>query len=245
MPDKKPDPMQELKEMRIWMLWEWAAGKDEEKTKKPFAANGRACGTDEKFSGRWVTYAEAVEAMKKFPGRAAGVGFKIPGGYFFLDVDDKALEDPYVQTLLRRFASYAEISVRGNGMHIYGKYDLSQIPTYIKKETDKKTGEIKERLCLDRQFYMKNPHNKTELYLGGITNRFAAYTGNAVNDEPLKECTQALLTTLDKNMRRKQRKKYSAKRDGDKDIFRIIEALHRQKNGEKFSRLFDSGDISE
>ena len=92
---------------------------------------------------------------------------------------------------------------------------------------------------------MKNPHNDTELYLGGITNRFAAYTGNAVNDEPLKECTQALLTTLDKNMRRKQRKKYSAKRDGDEDTFRIIEALRRQKNGEKFSRLFDSGDISE
>lgn len=33
---------------------------------------------------------------------------------------------------------------------------------------------------------MKNPHNKTELYLGGITNRFAAYTGDAVNDEPLE-----------------------------------------------------------
>lgn len=79
MPDKKTDPMQELKEMRIWMLWEWAAGRDGKMTKKPFAASGRACGTDEKFSGRWVTYAEAVEAMKKFPGRAAGVGFKIPG----------------------------------------------------------------------------------------------------------------------------------------------------------------------
>ena len=51
MPDKKTDPMQELKEMRIWMLWEWAAGKDGKMTKKPFAANGRACGTVEKFSG--------------------------------------------------------------------------------------------------------------------------------------------------------------------------------------------------
>ena len=52
MPDKKPDPMQELKGMHIWMLWEWAADKDGKMTKKPFAANGRACGTDEKFSGR-------------------------------------------------------------------------------------------------------------------------------------------------------------------------------------------------
>jgi len=173
------------------------------------------------------------------------VGFKIPDGYFFLDIDDKGLEDPYVQTHLRRFSSHAETSVSGCGTHIYGKYDLSKIPTYIKKETDKKTGEVKERLCLDRQFYMKNPHNKTELYLGGITNRFAAYTGDAVNGEPLKECTQAILTTLDKDMRRKQRKKYSAKRDGDEQAFRIIEALRGQKNGAKFSRLFDSGDISD
>jgi P4 family phage/plasmid primase-like protien len=245
MAEKNNDLMLELKEMHIWMLWEWAPGKDGHRTKKPFAANGRACSTDEKYSSRWVTYAEAVDAMKKFPGRAAGVGFKIPSGYFFLDIDEKGLEDPYVQTHLRRFVSYAETSVSGNGTHIYGKYDLSQIPTYIKKETDKKTGEIKERLCLDRQFYMKNPHNKTELYLGGLTNRFAVYTGDAVNDKPLKECTQAILTTLDKDMRRKQRKKYSAKRDGNEQAFRIIEALRGQKNGAKFSRLFDSGDISE
>lgn len=26
MPEKNTDSMQELKEMRIWMLWEWAAG---------------------------------------------------------------------------------------------------------------------------------------------------------------------------------------------------------------------------
>lgn len=39
-------------------------------------------------------------------------------------------------------------------------------------------------------------------------------TGNAIRDVPLKECTDALLVTLDKNMRRTQKKKYSEKRDG-------------------------------
>ena len=38
MPDKKPDPMQELKGMHIWMLWEWAADKDGKMTKKPMGA---------------------------------------------------------------------------------------------------------------------------------------------------------------------------------------------------------------
>ena len=50
MPEKNADPMQELKEMRIWMLWEWAAGRDGEMTKKPFAANGRACGRSEEHT---------------------------------------------------------------------------------------------------------------------------------------------------------------------------------------------------
>ena len=111
MTEKNANPMQELKDMRIWMLWGWASDKEGKKTKKPFAVNGCACGTDDKYSGRWVTYTEAVESMKKFPGRAAGVGFKIPVGYFFLDIDHKGLEDPYVQTHLRRFDSYAETSV--------------------------------------------------------------------------------------------------------------------------------------
>lgn len=43
----------------------------------------------------------------------------------------KDLSDPYVQLLLERFDSYAEYSVSGGGFHIYGKYDISRIPTFI------------------------------------------------------------------------------------------------------------------
>ena len=166
---------------------------------------------------------------------SAGVGFKIPKGYFFLDIDHKELNDPFVQMMLKRFNSYTEYSQSGNGIHIYGKVDIASIPTYIDDKGKEK---------LDRQFYMKNPHNDTEQYFGGLTNRFACYTGSVILDTALNDCTQAVLTTLDKDMRRKQKKKYSAKRDGDEDVYRIIEALHKQKNGEKFAMLFDDGDIS-
>ena len=72
---------------------------------------------------------------------------------------------------------------------------------------------------------------------GGITNRFAVYTGNAICD--------ALLLTLDKDMRRKQKSRYSVKRDGDdRELFDIVASLCRQKNGEKFSRLYDRRDFS-
>lgn len=227
--------MQELMDMKIWMLWRWATDQNGKPTKKPFAAGGGPTGTDDKWSHTWVTYNEAVKA-KEHNSIAAGVGFKIPKGYYFIDIDHKELADPLVQTILARHDSYAEYSVSGKGIHQYGKCDFTQIPTYLDKD-----GKIK----LDRQFYMKNPHNDLELYIGGITNRFAAFTGNIIEDKPLRECTTAVLTTLDKNMRRKGKTKYSAKRDGDRNDFDIVCNLRKQKNGEKFKKLYDEGNFSD
>ncbi|NCD10437.1 MAG: DNA primase, partial [Negativicutes bacterium] len=83
------DSMQELKQMRIWFLWRWGADKNGKPTKNPFAANGGATGIDDAHSNTWVYYDEAVAAVDKF--HAAGVGFKIPENYFFLDIDHKEL----------------------------------------------------------------------------------------------------------------------------------------------------------
>ena len=196
---------------------------------------GTTTGTNAPYAHTWVTCDEATRAAKEHGDD--GIGFKIPEGYFFLDIDDKDLSDPFVQTLMERFDSYTEYSVSGGGVHIYGKCDISRIPTYVDEEG---------KLRLDKAYYMKNPHNKTELYCGGITNRFAVFTGNVIRDVPLKECTDALLTTLDKNMRKAQKQKYSAKRDGgDKEVFDIVANLLKQKNGEKFRKLYCDGDWSD
>lgn len=98
---------------------------------------------------------------------------------------------------------------------------------------------------LDKQFYMKNPNNGIELYIGGLTNRFAVFTGNAVVDLPLKDCTTAVLTTLDKDMRKAEKVKYSASRDGDKELFDLVANLYKQKNGDKFIKLYRHGDYSD
>lgn len=231
--DETANAMQELMDMKIWFPWRYVIDKDGKVKKLPFAASGGATGTDETYSSTWVIYDEAVSAKNNF--HAAGVGFKLPEGYFFLDIDHRKLTDPLVQTLLARFDSYAEHSVSGGGIHIYGRCDLSKLPTYI---------DVNGKVRLDKQFYQKNSKIDLELYVGGITNRFAAYTGNIINDKPLRECTAAVLTTLDKNMRRKEKAKYSAKRDGDRAYFDIVCNLRKQKNGYKFKKLYDEGDIS-
>jgi putative DNA primase/helicase len=225
--------MQELMDMKIWMLWRWGKDKNGNPTKVPFAISGGSSGTNKEWSHTWGTYKDALAAKERF--HAAGIGFKIPENYFFLDIDDRELSDPLVQTLLARFDSYTEFSVSGTGIHIYGKCDFSKLPTFYNKE---------KKIKLDNQFYQNNRKVGLELYVGGITNRFAAFTGNIIEDNPLRECTTALLTTLDKNMRKAEKITYSKKRDGYRTIFDIVCSLRKQKNGEKFKKLYDDGDIS-
>ena len=225
--------MQKLKAQRIWFLWRKEMDGDHI-NKIPFAADGGATGTNEKYRHTWVTYDEAVVAAEKVG--AAGVGFVLPEGYFFLDIDHANKDDPRVQTMLSRFDSYAEYSVSGNGLHIYGTVDIHKLPIAPDKNG---------KLRLDKQFYMKNPNNGIELYIGGLTNRFAVFTGNIAAELPLKDCTTAVLTTLDKDMRKAEKVKYSAARDGDRAVFDIVCNLCKQKNSDKFTTLYYSGNYSE
>ncbi len=223
--------LQELKQQKIWLCWNYAV-RNGTKTKVPCSVKGRVSGTNWKFAETWVTYEEAAQATQEHD--FSGVGFVIPKGYFFLDIDHKTLRDETVQTCLRRFNTYAEYSVSGNGIHLYGKCELDRLPV----ETDDKG-----RIQLSRQFYMKNPHNDMELYIGGLTNRFAVYTDNVIEDKPLAECTSAVLMTLHQDMQRKPMQNQHAQHPSVLQGDQVIESLRSQKNGEKFARLFDHGEI--
>lgn len=224
----------DLKQMRIWILWQYKV-KNGKTTKVPFAANGGKTGTNEEYRHTWVTYDEAVAAQKRFSG--AGIGFVLPKGFFFLDIDHANLENPLMKLMLSRFNSYAEKSPGGNGGHILGLVDITKLPVHYDDE--------KKRYVLNSEFYQKNSKLGLELYLGSVTNRYATFTGNAINDLELVDCTDAVLTTLDKEMRKKPKVKYSAARDGDRDIFDIVCNLRKQKNSEKFIKLYDNGDFSD
>ena len=226
--------MERIKQLRRWVCWNATPVKGR-MTKVPCAANGGATGTDEKYAHTWVTYEEAVEAMKR--NGYTGVGFVIPEGMFFIDKDHIDPNDPVVQELLRRFPSYAERSYSGNGVHFFGMCDLSRIPVLNGK--------------LDKRYYTKNPHNGLEVYIGSLTNRFAAFTDEPIQDLPLADCTDALLELLEKDMRREKEPQPvqqeiidEAVDQDDPRIGEIIEALRWDRNAPKFVRLFDEGDIT-
>ena len=229
--------MKTLKEMPLWLLWK-RQKRNGQVAKVPFSAKGGNSGTSEEYRKTWVTYQEATEAASK--GENVGIGFKIPHNVFFLDIDHKDLDDPMVKDILSKLNSYTEFSASGDGIHVYGYLDLEKLPTYI----DSKSNQRK----LSADYYTHHPSNGLELYIGELTNRYAAYTGKPIVDVPLQNCTDAVVYILNKYMckvdkKEKRRKTEKARPSLDIRVDNIIQALRSQKNGDKFSRLFDYGEM--
>ena len=229
--------MNRIKTLPIWHCWNLSevSGK---KRKIPCAANGGPTGTNAKYAHTWVSYEEAAKAASEKG--YTGVGFVIPKNMAFVDKDHMDPNDPYISKLLQKFPTYAEKSHSGNGVHIYMYCDPSRLPIADGK--------------LDGRYYIKNPHNGLEVYIGNLTNRYAAFTGSSIQDMPLADCTDALLELLNTEMLREDYKAPKEEKpvelieefilDDDPRIAEIIEALRWDKNAPKFVRLFDEGDIT-
>lgn len=240
--------MKNLKNQRIWVCWKYAQ-KNGRKTKQPFSVSGKATGTSTDHQAEWVDYENAREAARKLG--FDGIGFVMPEGCFLLDVDHRGVDDPLLNAIRGMLPTYAETSPSGHGYHFYGKVDLDRIP----KEWDENV----KRWKLDGRYLVKNSTMGLELYIGGLTNRFATYTGKVlagagVYEAPVEiitDCTDGVLAFLDNYMKKPDPKTELPKLDTEKfivmtegDIPDILDELRSQKNGAKFSALFDDGDLS-
>ena len=230
--------IEELKKQRSWVLHRHEKGK----SKIPTTLSGINAGCSPEHSLEWVTYKKAAAAVDQV--KADGVSLIIQPGYFFIDIDHRQLEDPLVKDIMAKVNSYTELSLSGNGIHIYGLCDPERFPTRVKNG----------KKCLDdKRYYVK--HNDIEIYIGGLTNKAAAFTGNAVRDIDLSDGTGGILAVLDKYMRRSSEApedpaevpalELSDPDDLEDIALDLICDLGRQANGDKFKRLFNAGDISE
>lgn len=102
------DPMQELKDQSIWFLFRLIPKADGRLDKVPFSTRGGIAGTSDKYSATWVTFAEA-ELERTKQGNVVGLGFKLPPGYFFYDIDAQVINSFYVKQRLDRFVSMQSV----------------------------------------------------------------------------------------------------------------------------------------
>ena len=214
--------MHKLKEQPIWVNWRLINNK-----KRPFSViTGHETGTSPEYAREWTDYSKAMAKLNLVSNRntdhircikqdkygvdesgrssgSTGVGFIIPEGYFFLDVDHQEKDSPLIQELMSALPTYAEVSPSGNGIHFYGKCNLAQLPIDVINGQSKNGQNRGAQKKLSKEYYTKNPHNRIELYIGGLTNRFSTFTGDCISGtEELIDCTEGLLTILENKMKK-------------------------------------------
>lgn len=225
--------IEELKQNRQWINWNYVTTKDGKKTKIPIAYNGIATGTNKKYQHTWATYDKVKKSLNNYN----GIGVIFDNGLCGIDIDHKNYDDPIAQDIINIMDTYTELSPSKNGYHILFTVDVDKLPTITNDN-----GKIR----LDNKYYQKNPHNQIECYIDNITNRYFTFTGDVVLDKPICERTEQLLIFLDKYMVRdnnistkKLPKEKSLKTDEE-----IIAIIRKSNQADKFSRLYDNGDIS-
>lgn len=225
--------MDELKQMPIWLMWRYETVKGKE-TKVPYSARTHTkCGTDEKYRDHLVSFDQAYDTAKA--NRFDGVGFVIPNGYAVIDLDHASEE--FITEIHSLVDSYMEVSPSGEGRHIIFKVDTDKIP-----QVDGK---------YDPKYYTNNRSIGTEIYVGGLVNHYMTYTGDAITDDKVVDCTQGAVEFIHKYM--KKDASPAILEDGDIgsddsdpiDDLEIISTARRAKNADKFCKLYDRGDFSD
>lgn len=112
---------EELRKIPRWVCWRYE-NRNGSWTKVPVSlSTGRAI--DVNNPANWAGFAEAVEALQRFPD-SAGVGFVFNGdGYCGIDldacIDARSVLSPEAHRILKDFSSYTEYSPSGTGVKIF------------------------------------------------------------------------------------------------------------------------------
>ncbi|MDQ0154130.1 phage/plasmid primase, P4 family [Robertmurraya andreesenii] len=220
--------MEELKQQKIWVCWRYEMQKGR-RTKVLYNTKGYKTGTSKKYKSQWTTFEEATEAMKAHA--FDGIGLVLPHGIGGIDLDHVDVDSELAQEVRALMNTYEEVSPSGKGIHHLFKVDVEKIPSSNGK--------------LSSEYYSKNPHNQMEIYIGGLTNRYLTFTGNAISNHPVMDRTNEVINFLNGYMKKDSFIDSEIESAFVNDDFDIIVTARKAKNGDKFMALFDKGDITE
>ena len=134
-------------DVRAWVLWkkEKRYGK---MTKIPYQTTGEPAAANNPET--WTTFAHALAVLKANPREYAGIGIELGGVPFLkgIDLDGMApngVPDAYATSILKLLGnSYAELSVNGNGLHIFDYSTMSLTKNHFTGKGEHFAAEIYE-----------------------------------------------------------------------------------------------------
>ena len=216
---------------------QWVCRKADKTPINPFTGYGADCGNP----NTWGTWEEAFDACPKWD--CVGVGVEFTDGLAGVDIDSHHWDDgnPLADEILDMFdGTYMERSASGIGWHILFYVDYGRLNDM---------GIIDDDLNLIG--YQK--HNKKldiESYLKG---RYFAWTNNRdmerhTCDGIVRDMTDQFIMYLDKYMKLEKPKPEVTTQIVEAVDMSIEELIDKartgDKNGAKFSALYDDGDLS-
>jgi NrS-1 polymerase HBD domain len=210
----------DLKALDQWLVWRYFL-KDGDWTKPPLDANKSGNAGSSTDPKTWATVEKALSTYQL--GTLDGIGLALTekNGIVGFDLDDCRNPEtgdiaPWALKIVEQVPTYWEISTSGTGLRGFG---------YGRKPGGRcRTGDF-------------------EMYSHG---RYLCLTGHHLDGTPQTiEAVQASIDLIYAEMFPAQDRQPSSNGDSPHtDDTAIVDALRRFKNGAKFCRLFDDGDIS-
>lgn len=178
-----------------WVVWRYVTTANGKQTKVPYQLNGLKAASDDPST--WATYAEIVVRSNEYD----GVGFVLTKTEFAaFDIDDcrdpsTGSVEPWAENLVRRAASYAEVSPSGTGLRIIGSASGPAI---------------------HRKLPVPSANGVTcEIYRGAT--RYITVTGNIFNDAPLAPLDQVMDEVLAELDHRSEKNRGERRKHGTKE----------------------------
>ncbi len=115
-----------LKEKKQWVLWKLEERENNKKTKVPYQINGYGAKSND--SSTWASYDDVSKILENDNGSYSGLGFMFNNDIVGIDFDhivQNGVIQPEFREWVEKFASYAEFSQSGTGIHIL---TLGKIP---------------------------------------------------------------------------------------------------------------------
>ncbi len=226
----------ELQELPQWVVYKVEKNNDGKPTKIPYDAKNPHRKASSTRAKTWTDYEQAVRVGLNGRG-FDGIGFVFSEEDDYAGVDlDHCVRDgkiePWAQEYIRQLNSYAEFSPSGTGVHVIVKAVFSK--------EDRKKIELGGN---------GHPKAAIERYSSG---RYFTVTGRHISGTPvmIHNRQQEIDVIFDSLLHKKENDvEFGQQRKADAQGFEgpdeeLLNAARNANNGEKFSALFDRGDLS-